>query len=110
MLSKSALNAILSLMTEKETLENTRRKLIFRSGHRGTKEMDLILGNFSLDHVPNFTLEEIEMFEQLLTENDPDLYNWIMGREDVPEASQSPIMDMLLAYDFASKLKSQLKA
>jgi len=76
-------------MDEKETLENTRRKLIFRSGHRGTKEMDLILGNFALDYVPTFTPEEVEMFEQLLTENDPDLYNWIMGREDVPAKAQN---------------------
>lgn len=106
MLFNFALHAILSVMTEKATddiaLENTRRKLIFRAGHRGTKEMDLILGTFAMKNVPGFTLEEVAMFEQLLTQNDPDLYNWITGKEDVPSEAQSPIVDKLLAYKYTS--------
>lgn len=93
-------------MREKATpdieLENVRRKLIFRAGHRGTKEMDLILGSFALKYVPHFTPEEVAAFEALLQQNDPDLYNWIMGREPVPEGAQSAIMDKLLDYDFAA--------
>lgn len=68
-----------------ETIENKRRRLIFRSDHRGTKEMDIILGRFAREHVPNFTEEELSEYDELLRNNDPDLYNWITGKETPPE-------------------------
>jgi len=83
-----------------DNLENKRKKLIFRAGHRGTKEMDLILGNFAADHVHGFTPEEVDLFEDLLNDSDPDLYNWIMRKEPVPAKSQNAVMDKLLAYKY----------
>ena len=65
-------------------LQNWRNKLIFRADHRGTKEMDLILGTFAKDHVPGFNEADLTAFEGLLQENDPNLYNWITGKEDPP--------------------------
>lgn len=68
-----------------ETIENKRRRLIFRSSHRGTKEMDIILGRFAEKHVPSFTEAELAEYDALLCNNDPDLYNWITGKEDPPD-------------------------
>ncbi len=67
-----------------ELTENKRRRLIFRSDHRGTKEMDLIMGQFAKAHVPTFSEEELVQYDTLLCNNDPDLYNWISGIEDAP--------------------------
>lgn len=67
-----------------ELIENKRRRLIFRSDHRGTKEMDIILGSFARAHVPDFTEEELSEFDTLLSNNDPDLYNWITKKEAPP--------------------------
>ena len=69
---------------EDETIENKRKRLIFRSDHRGTKEMDIILGRFARAYVPEMTEGELEHYDELLTHNDPDLYNWITGKEDAP--------------------------
>lgn len=68
-----------------EDIENMRKRLIFRSGHRGTKEMDLLLGSFAHIHVPAFTPAELQEYQDLLEENDPDLYNWITGQETAPD-------------------------
>ncbi len=68
-----------------EKIENKRRRLIFRSGHRGIKEMDLIMGSFAVQNVPNFTVAELAEYDELLCNNDPDLYNWISKREEPPE-------------------------
>lgn len=68
-----------------ELIENKRKRLIFRSYHRGTKEMDLVLGSFASAHVLGFTAEELSEYDSLLCENDPDLYNWITNKEDAPE-------------------------
>lgn len=72
-----------------ETIENKRKRLIFRSDHRGTKEMDIILGTFAREFVPNFTETELAEYDQLLSHNDPDLYNWIAGKEEAPNDVQS---------------------
>ena len=55
-------------------LEIKRKKLIMRSMRRGTKEMDLILKNFSKLRLGFMSEEELELYEKLLSENDQDLY------------------------------------
>lgn len=83
-----------------ETIENKRRRLIFRSGHRGTKEMDLILGSFAVQNVPNFNEDELSAYDLLLTNNDPDLYNWITEKEQAPEPLAScSVFQELLGYE-----------
>lgn len=67
-----------------EDIENQRKRLIFRSEHRGTKEMDLLLGSFAKKHVPSFAEQELGEYEAFLTHNDPDLYNWITEVEEAP--------------------------
>jgi antitoxin CptB len=89
-------------MTMTETAENLneteklRRKLRYRSWHRGTREMDLIMGRFADAHLDSFTHDQLVTYEDLLQENDPDLYNWLTGREAVPAEKNSEIMQLLL--------------
>ncbi|MGH1375842.1 MAG: succinate dehydrogenase assembly factor 2 [Alphaproteobacteria bacterium] len=80
-----------------ENIENKRRRLIFRSDHRGTKEMDLILGSFARANVPKFTECELVEYDELLCNNDPDLYNWITKKEAPPKeiASMSAFTKLL---------------
>lgn len=79
-------------------LDKKRKQLIFRAGHRGTKEMDLLLGSFANAHVPTLSEEEILQFEELLTLSDPDLYNWITGKEETPANLDSALMAKLKAH------------
>ncbi len=87
-------------MNENETTENKRKRLIFRSWHRGTKEMDLLLGSFAKKYVPDFDEQELAIFDDLLKENDPDLYNWMTGKEEAPERLQSSVFDQLKQHRF----------
>ena len=68
-----------------ENIENKRRRLIFRSAHRGIKEMDLIMGSFARANVPNFTEADLAEYDTLLCNNDPDLYNWVTRKESAPD-------------------------
>lgn len=84
-----------------EELENMRKRLIFRSEHRGTKEMDLLLGSFAKRYVPEFNVTELQEYEQLLVENDPDLYNWITGQEQAPtNIAGYSIFSKILGHQF----------
>lgn len=89
-------------MTE-ETLENKRKRLVFRSWHRGTKEMDQILGSFANKYIPVFSESELDAYEELLENSDPEMYDWICGRVDVPANKNSDILEKLLSYDYATE-------
>lgn len=84
-------------------IENLRKKLIFRSEHRGTKEMDLLLGSFARRYVPDFSDAELYEYEDLLKENDPNLYNWITEKEEPPEhVLNFSMFDKIKGYQFKS--------
>ncbi len=86
-----------------ENVNNKRKRLIFRSWHRGTKEMDQILGSFANKHIPDFSEEELDLYEQLLENSDPEMYDWICGRVEVPANKNSAILEKLLNYDYATE-------
>jgi len=86
-----------------EILENKRKRLLFRSWHRGTKEMDQILGSFANQHISHFSEEELVEYEGILDNSDPEMYDWICGRVDVPANKKSPILEKLLNYDYATQ-------
>lgn len=87
-------------MNENETTENKRKRLIFRSGHRGTKEMDLLMGSFALQYVPEMSEDDLTIYDAILEENDPDLYNWITGKEDAPANLQSSLFEKLKNHTY----------
>jgi antitoxin CptB len=69
-----------------ETPEVLLRRLRMRSARRGMRELDLILGGFaeaSLDSLPPASLDA---FETILSENDQDIFQWIIGQAKVPPA------------------------
>ena len=60
-------------MTNKEILK---KKIIYRSMHRGTKEMDLLLGNFVKKYVDILDSDELKDLEKLLFIEDEVIYKW----------------------------------
>lgn len=84
-----------------ETTENWRKRLTFRAWHRGTREMDLLIGSFADRNINNFEREDLAIFEEILINNDPDVYDWIIGRQKAPDELKSRVLDLLLAHQFA---------
>jgi antitoxin CptB len=60
-------------------LDDRRKRLLFRSWHRGTREMDLIFGRFADAEIGNLSEAELAQFERLMEVPDPDLYAAITG-------------------------------
>lgn len=94
------LTVILPSMSEQNSLSPRQKRLIFRSWHRGTREMDLLLGSFADAQIPHMDDTALALYEALLNENDPDLYNWYSRREDVPENCQSAVMTLFLSHSY----------
>jgi antitoxin CptB len=74
-----------------EGLDLRRRKILFRSWHRGMREMDLIMGRFADDTVTRLTQEELADFEQLMEVPDRELLAWVTGEAVVPAEHDTPL-------------------
>jgi len=61
-------------------LDDRRKRLLFRCWHRGTREMDLILGRFADAEIANLSELELVQFEHLIEVPDPDLYAALTGK------------------------------
>ena len=72
-----------------------RRQLKFRSWHRGTREMDFLMGRFADSHVDAFGPEQLDLYARLLENSDPEIYDWITGKTPVPGDSDSEILTKL---------------
>jgi antitoxin CptB len=83
-----------------ETIENWRKRLTFRAWHRGTREMDLLIGSFAEKYINGFDKEDLAIFEEILINNDPDVYDWIIGRQLPPPELKSRVLDLLLGHKF----------
>jgi antitoxin CptB len=78
-------------------LDDRRKRLLFRCWHRGTREMDLILGRFADSAIADLPDGDLAELERLLEVTDPDLYAALTG--DVP-----------LAPEYAGALFDRIKA
>jgi antitoxin CptB len=67
-------------------LDDRRKRLLFRCWHRGTREMDLVLGRFADVEIANLRDDELAQLERLIEVPDPDLYAALTG--NVPLAPQ----------------------
>ncbi|MDH3668777.1 MAG: succinate dehydrogenase assembly factor 2 [Paracoccaceae bacterium] len=77
-----------------EDRETRLKRLRIRSWRRGTREMDLILGPFADTRLAELNEAALDAYEQLLEENDWDIYYWITGARPVPEA-HAGLVDIL---------------
>jgi antitoxin CptB len=74
-----------------EGLDARKRRLLFRSWHRGTREADLIMGRFADVHIGSFTDAELDQYEHLLDALETDLLAWVTGMTDVPPEHDTPM-------------------
>lgn len=68
-----------------EPRETKIRRLKMRSMRRGIKEMDLILGGFAAHGLNGLSDEDLALYDEMLSENDHDMYQWASGQSPAPE-------------------------
>tara|TARA_B100000941_G_scaffold238559_1_gene181663 strand:- start:18 stop:275 length:258 start_codon:yes stop_codon:yes gene_type:complete len=60
-------------------IDDLKKKIIYRSNYRGTKEMDKLLGTFIKKNIDNLSHEDLIDLEKLLNIDDTNLYNYYTG-------------------------------
>ena len=88
-------------MDYQKLMDYRRKKLLFQSQHRGTKEVDMFLGNYAKRYINEMSEQELSLFGLLLDEKDLDLYNWISGKRPLPERLNHQLMQNIRAFNVA---------
>ena len=80
------------------TDQNRRKQMIYRSNHRGIKEMDIILGRYADEHVMRMSPDELNAFEVIMDEMDRDLLSWFTGEVKYPDHIDKVMFDKILIF------------
>lgn len=81
-----------------ETLDERRRRLLYRVWHRGMREMDLLMGGFADAHLRSMSDAELSDFERLSERQDQELLSWLVGSVLVAPECNSNVFRKLKAF------------
>jgi antitoxin CptB len=79
-------------------LDDRRKRLLFRCWHRGTREMDLILGRFADAEIATLSDDELAQLEHLIEVSDPDLYAALTGNSVLAPEYASRLFDRIQSF------------
>jgi antitoxin CptB len=79
-------------------LDDRRKRLLFRCWHRGTREMDLILGRFADTTIADLTDDELTELEHLIEVPDPDLYAALIGNAPLAPFYAGALFDRIKSF------------
>jgi len=100
-----ALDWILAMTTgsrlSSDGLDARRKRLLFRCWHRGTKELDLIVGRFADAHLTGLSDAELGQLEQMLDVPDPELYAALIGEAPTPEGVAVSMLTRIKSFHAA---------
>jgi antitoxin CptB len=73
------------------------KRIRFRSWHRGSKETDIVLGNFADHALDSLTDEQLDILEQFLDEDDADIWDWLTNKTEPTQKKYKPLIALMLA-------------
>ena len=81
-----------------DDLEFRHRRAIYRANHRGTKEMDVLLGRYTVAHIAGMQGGELDRFERFLVLPDPMLQTWIFNPGTMEPSEFQPNVEALRRF------------
>jgi antitoxin CptB len=81
-----------------DDVERRRRRAVFRASHRGTKEMDWLIGRFAQARLAGMSPDGLAAFERLLQVPDPELHDMILHPEIAPAGEHVELIGQLRAF------------
>ena len=85
-----------------ETRENRIRRLIYQSSYTGTRETDLLLGQFANRYLKKLEDQQLDDYEALLSQGDQNILAWVRGDLKIPANLNGTVF--LLVKDFNTTL------
>ena len=84
-------------------IEQLKKKIIYRSNYRGTKEMDKLLGAFTRRYINELNVKDLVDLEKLLNIDDDNLYNFYNGTNSDIEFENNNINFLFKNFVYTEK-------
>ena len=84
-------------------IDELKKKIIYRSNYRGTKEMDKLLGAFVKKYINDLSNDDLVKLEKLLDIDDSNLYNFLNGLETDVVIEKNNVTDLFKNFDYVEK-------
>ena len=81
-------------------IENFKKKLIYRSQYRGTKEMDKLIGLFVLTYINKFNIHQLRELENFLEIDDDTLYKVYNNQVYKQDFKKSEIIELFKKFEY----------
>jgi antitoxin CptB len=79
-------------------IENLKKRLIYRSQYRGTKEMDKLVGSFVNTYINSFDSKKLNELEKFLTTDDDNLYKFYNNQLDNIEGVNEEVLRLFKTF------------
>ena len=81
-------------------IDQLKKKIIYRSNYRGTKEMDKLLGAFTKKYINQLNLDELIDLEKLLDIDDTSLYNFFNGIDKEIKFDETNVLKLFKNFKY----------
>lgn len=82
-------------MTDPQDLTTRRKRVLYRANHRGTQEMDILIGGYVADHLDTLDPDMLDRLEVLMNHEETDLQAWLLGQRDIPGNADRDLIDTI---------------
>jgi len=84
-------------------ITDLKKKIIYRSNYRGTKEMDKLLGTFTIRYIDTLKDDELLQLCELLDCDDENLYKYNQGRETTIKIKLNKVSELFKNYIYETE-------
>ena len=84
-------------------IENFKKRLIYRSQYRGTKEMDKLIGSFVQKNINYFNVSQLKELEKFLSIDDDTLYKFYNNQIETIEDIDNDFIKLYKSYIYEKK-------
>ena len=79
-------------MINKETL---RKQIIYRATHRGSKEMDILLGKFVKKYISELNTKDLKNLNEIMIIDDDLIYDWYFNKVNNKKIADNEVSQKL---------------
>ena len=76
-----------------------KKKILFKCTHRGTKELDMLLGNYVSNHINKLKSKELDYLDVILNFNDMDLFKILSKKKKINEKMNKFFVKKIIKFN-----------
>ena len=80
-------------------LSMRKKKILFKCTHRGTKELDILLGNYVSNHINNLKSKELDYLDVILDFSDMDLFKILTKKKKINEKMNKFFVKKIIKFN-----------